>query len=58
MKCPHCFSEDVEIVTSYKQRDVTVIQCKRCGRQSEMDVENVHVDPVTPEAPVSPPEEE
>ena len=54
MKCPHCFSDDVQIVTSYEQRDVTVIACRHCGRQSEMDVENVHVDPKTGQGPSAP----
>ena len=38
--CPHCFSTKVRIVDSYETRDVMVIRCLNCGKQSEMDTEN------------------
>lgn len=39
-KCPYCFSTKVQIVDSYEMRDVMVIRCLNCGRQSEVDTEN------------------
>ena len=44
MKCPHCYSPNIKITASYSQRDVTIIECANCGRQSPMDVENMDVD--------------
>lgn len=44
MKCAYCYSEKVEVVSSYATRDVTVIKCLDCGKTSEVDVENSDVD--------------
>ncbi len=43
-KCPLCFSMHVKIVSSYQRRDVMVIKCLACGKESEIDVENMDVD--------------
>lgn len=39
-QCPYCFSTKVQIVDSYEMRDVMVIHCLNCGRQSEVDTEH------------------
>ena len=38
--CPHCSSTKVKIVDSYENRDVMVIRCLECGKESELDTEN------------------
>ena len=43
-KCAYCFSTEVEIVSSFQQRDAMVIRCRRCGRTSPVDTENPEVD--------------
>ena len=40
LKCAQCYSTDVRIVDSYETRDVVVVECRSCGRQSELDTEN------------------
>ena len=38
--CPYCSSTKVKIVDSYENRDVMVIHCLTCGKESELDTEN------------------
>lgn len=54
MKCAYCYSERVQVVSSYPMRDVTVIECLDCGKTSELDVENVDVDTDVPHKPQEP----
>ena len=44
-QCPYCSSTQVKIVHSEENRDVMVIQCLSCGRQSSADTENDQTDP-------------
>lgn len=44
LTCAYCFCTDVEVVASYQRCEVTVIQCRRCGKQSPLDTENPNVD--------------
>jgi len=43
-KCAYCYSTNVTIVSSYETREVVVIKCLDCGKESEIDVENFNVD--------------
>ena len=38
--CPYCHSTKIKIVHSYANRDVMVIQCLNCGKESTFDTEN------------------
>ena len=38
--CSYCSSTKVKIVDSYENRDVMVIHCLNCGRDSALDTEN------------------
>ena len=40
VKCAYCYSTKVKIIKSYENRDVMVVQCLDCGKQSELDTEN------------------
>mgnify|MGYP001590894195 FL=1 len=44
VKCGHCYSTNVSVVSSYETREVVVVQCLDCGKQSEIDVENFNVE--------------
>ena len=44
VKCAFCYSTNVTVVTSYATREVIVIKCLDCGKESEIDVENFNVD--------------
>ena len=44
VKCAHCFSTNVTVVSSYETREVIVIRCLDCDKTSESDVENFNVD--------------
>ncbi len=44
VKCPHCFSTTVTIVSSDETREVMTIQCLACGKVSEIDTEHFLVD--------------
>ncbi len=44
VKCAYCYSTKVKIIKSYENRDVMVIQCLNCGKQSELDTENDHTE--------------
>ena len=44
LKCGYCFSTQVQIETSYTQRDVMVIRCQQCHKTTELDTENPNVD--------------
>jgi len=44
VKCAYCFSTNVTVVSSYETRDVVVIKCLDCGKESAIDVENFNVD--------------
>ena len=50
-KCPFCFSTDVHIVHSEDTKDVMVIRCDVCERQSPIDVENPMVRDANPAPP-------
>ena len=39
-KCPYCFSDRVKIVSSERTREVMVLRCLQCGRESQVDTEN------------------
>ena len=43
-KCAYCYSSNVTIVSSYETREVAIIKCLDCGKESEIDVENFNVD--------------
>ncbi|MBI2093128.1 MAG: hypothetical protein HYT88_00170 [Candidatus Omnitrophica bacterium] len=45
LKCAYCYSTKVKIVASYENREVIVVQCLNCGKQSELDAENENTDP-------------
>lgn len=44
VKCAHCYSTNVHIISSYETRQVVVIQCLDCAKTSEIDTENFVVD--------------
>ena len=44
VKCPHCFSLNVTIVSADMSREIATIQCFDCGQASEIDTEQFHVD--------------
>ena len=46
LKCPYCSSTKVKIVDSYETRDVVVIKCLNCGRESALDTEHEQIDAV------------
>ena len=44
VKCAHCYSTNVTVLSSYETRQVMVIQCLDCGNTSDIDTENFIVD--------------
>ncbi len=44
LKCPHCFSSRVTIVSSDATRELVTIQCLDCGKRSDIDQEQFLVD--------------
>ena len=44
MQCAYCFSTHVQMIDSYETREVIVVCCLDCGRRSELDTENQHLD--------------
>lgn len=44
LKCPHCFSPRVTIVSSDATRELVTIRCADCGKISEIDQEQFLVD--------------
>ena len=44
VKCAHCFSRNVTIVSSDETRELITIQCFDCGKLSEVDTEQFLVD--------------
>ena len=40
LQCAYCFSTKVKRIAAYETREVTVIECRNCGRISEIDTEN------------------
>ena len=44
LTCPYCHSSKVNIVDSYETRDVVVIKCLTCGRESPLDTEHEQID--------------
>jgi len=44
VKCPHCFSLDVTIISADATRELVTIQCFECGKTAEVDREHLTVD--------------
>ena len=44
VKCAHCLSTNVTIVSSDETRQVIHVCCLDCGKTSDVDVENFNVD--------------
>ena len=44
VKCPHCFSLNVTIVSSDETREVVTVHCLECGKTADIDTEDFMVD--------------
>lgn len=44
VKCPHCFSQNVTIISSDATRELVTIQCLTCGKTAQIDTEQFIVD--------------
>ena len=44
VKCAHCFSLNVTIVSADATRELVTIQCLECGKASEIDREQFTVE--------------